>query len=585
MSKRNTQQSGGRGTGSRVGKSGRALGDVVDEPREGDGVDPRYEHREDTSHSVRVSDLRLAAQIAHTLSMVFAESSEPMVSALRVDKVEHVGRGSTFSVRLVPEEGVTDFDADTARKGVAALAGRLRAEVSGAIQRKHAPFLRFEIMPARGWVDATDPLHEATPGGHPSSQLENTPVSEPAADLHESLSADDPAQPHHSVPRSHRLRGHHGVPVAVWSPDKALPPGVEDDLRHICASPDVRYIAVMPDIHRGKHIPNGLVLGTYRMIYPEAVGADVGCGVLAARLAVDPSALDSVRTLKDILRDFMRRVPVLKRTRHHPALALPADLASESLSTASLDKEKVRDGLLQLGTLGRGNHFLEVQVTATGEAWIMIHTGSRGLGQAVFAHHARSASSADTKLLVLDSETAAGRAYLADIGWALRYASANRQAILNACDEALRVRLGFGVEPSTVIDVPHNFLRSEEHFGERFWVHRKSALSAASGELTLVPGSMAGPSFHVTGRGCPESLDSCAHGAGRRMSRSEARREVTATSLRRQMKGVTFDERAESVLVEEAPEAYKDPRAVMRAQRDLVKTMRQLKPVINYKAP
>ena len=114
---------------------------------------------------------------------------------------------------------------------------------------------------------------------------------------------------------------------------------------------------------------------------------------------------------------------------------------------------------------------------------------------------------------------------------------------------------------------------------------RVSALSAASGELTLVPGSMAGPSFHVIGRGSVEALDSCAHGAGRSMSRSEARREITPASLRRQMKGVTFDERGENALVEEAPEAYKDPRAVMRAQQDLVKTVRQLKPLINYKAP
>src|SRR5262249_28682480 len=224
-------------------------------------------------------------------------------------------------------------------------------------------------------------------------------------------------------------------------------------------------------------------------------------------------------------------------------------------------------------------------ITDTGETWLMIHTGSRGLGQAVFAHHARNASSDATKLLVLDAETDAGRAYVADADWALRYASANRRAILSACDEVLRARLRVGVELSTVVDVPHNFLRSEEHFGERFWVHRKSALSAASGELTLVPGSMAGPSFHVIGRGSAESLDSCAHGAGRSMSRSEARRTVTPASLRRQMRAVTFDERAENALVEEAPEAYKDPRAVMRAQRELDKTVRELRPVINYKAP
>ena len=571
-------------TGPRARTSPRALRDAVEELREGDGVDPRYERAEGAPHPARVGDLRLATRIARTLSMIFAGSSEPMVSALRVDKVEHVSRGGTFSVRLVPAEGVTDFDADAARKRVAGLAGRLRAEVSQAIRRKRAPYLRFEIMPARGWA-AQDAPADRSPAVAPVQRPPSQAAPGRGPELHESPSAADTAQPRRSASASRLKRGHHGVPVAIWSPDKGLPPGVEGDLRQICASPDVHYIAVMPDVHRGHRIPNGLVLATHRLIYPEAVGADAGCGVLAARLAVAASALKSARIASEVLSVLMRAVPVLKRTRRHPTVALPADLANDHLSSPSLENAKRRDGTLQLGTLGRGNHFLEVQVMATGEAWIMIHTGSRGLGQAIFAHHARNASSGDTRLLVLDSETAAGRAYLADFGWALRYASANRQAILGACDEALQARLGFGVEPGTVIDVPHNFLRFEEHAGERLWVHRKSALSAARGELTLVPGSMAGPSFHVIGRGSAESLDSCAHGAGRCMSRTEARRKVSPASLRRQMQGVTFDERSQEALVEEAPEAYKDPRAVMRAQRDLVRTARQLKPLISYKAP
>jgi tRNA-splicing ligase RtcB len=567
----------------------RKLDDVVDDLREGDGVDPRYEQRETGSNSARVSDLRLATQIAHALSMVLSESHEPTVSALRVDNVKRIGRGGTFSVRLVADNGVPDFDVDAARRGVAAIAGRLRAEVTGAIRRKYAPSLRFEIMRAGGWVvpeEAVEgPSGEALPPVPPDPGSEADSASEAFRDPIEPSSAPDPALHSRPLPRSRRTRGLDEIPIEVWSADKALPTGVEDDLRQIRASPDVRYMAVMPDIHRGKLVPNGLVLATRRLVYPQAVGADVGCGVLAARLGVPASALENRRLTNEILKDFMRSVPILKRTRRHPTVPLPSDLASRSLSSRNLNNEKLRDGLLQLGTLGRGNHFLELQVTATGEVWIMIHTGSRGLGQAVFAHHARNASKEDTKLLVLDAETDTGQAYVADIAWALGYASANRHAILRACDEALQARLGFGVEPSTVIDVPHNFLRSEEHFGERFWVHRKSALSAADGELTLVPGSMAGPSFHVLGRGSKRALASCAHGAGRSMSRSEARREVTPASLRRQMRGVTFDERAESALVEEAPEAYKDPRAVMRAQRDLVKTVRVLKPVVNFKSP
>src|SRR5262249_37916858 len=249
-------------------------------------------------------------------------------------------------------------------------------------------------MPARGWVvpegAAEDTSDRANPVTPPVSRMEGD-ISELPRGPIEPSNTNDPALHSRPLPQSRRTRGLHGVPIAVWSTDKALPAGVEDGLRQICASPDVRYLAVMPDIHRGKLVPNGLVLATRRLVYPEAVGADVGCGVLAARIGVAPSELENKRIANETLKDLLHSVPVLKRTRRHPTVALPPDLASGSLSSPNLNKEKFRDGLLQLGTLGRGNHFLELQVTATGELWIMIHTGSRGMGQAVFVHHARNA--------------------------------------------------------------------------------------------------------------------------------------------------------------------------------------------------
>src|SRR5262249_51712676 len=253
------------------------------------------------------------------------------------------------------------------------------------IRRKHAPSLRFEIMPARGWVvpeEATEGTSDVVP---PASRTHGD-VGEPFPGLIEPSSSADPALRSRPMPQSRRTRAHHDIPIAVWNGDKARPTGVEDDLAQICASPDVRYLAVMPDIHRGRLVPNGLVLATRRLVYPEAVGADVGCGVLAARLGFASSELENKRIASEILKDLLRSVPVLKRARRHPTVVLPPDLASGTMSSLNLNKQKLRDGLLQLGTLGRGNHFLELQVTATGEVWIMIHTGSRGLGQAVFAH-------------------------------------------------------------------------------------------------------------------------------------------------------------------------------------------------------
>jgi tRNA-splicing ligase RtcB len=303
------------------------------------------------------------------------------------------------------------------------------------------------------------------------------------------------------------------------------------------------------------------------------------------RIDLDRSIFQDKLLAQEILRGISNSVPVLKRTRHHHEFAMPAELATNELSMSTLEKEKVRDGLRQLGTIGRGNHFIELQSDSGGSIWLMVHTGSRGMGQAIFGQHTREAKRADSGLLYLDAATEAGQAFLNDIRWATNYAAVNRVASANACELIIRNITGHGADPLSTVNVPHNFLRTEEHFGEHLLVHRKSALSAAQDEIGLIPGSMAGPSFHVLGRGSYESLESCAHGAGRTMSRSEARHEISPAEFRRQMGKVVFNSSAENALVDEAPGAYKNPREVMRAQRDLVKTIRELTPILNYKVP
>lgn len=212
----------------------------------------------------------------------------------------------------------------------------------------------------------------------------------------------------------------------------------------------------------------------------------------------------------------------------------------------------------------------------------MLHSGSRGIGPAVRAHHAARAAPAGG-LRALDAGAEEGRAYLDDMRWALRYADANRRHLLDAAVDAVRVALAAAGDGGLITCV-HNHVRREQHRGRDLWIHRKGAMPAGAGEPGIVPGSMGAPSYHVEGRGHPDALASSAHGAGRAMSRSEARRTVSRGALARQLEGVAWDHRRAGVLRDEAPAAYKDIGQVMRAQRDLVHIVRRLRPLLSYKA-
>jgi tRNA-splicing ligase RtcB len=208
----------------------------------------------------------------------------------------------------------------------------------------------------------------------------------------------------------------------------------------------------------------------------------------------------------------------------------------------------------------------------------MLHTGSRALGQAIRDHHLACALGRPVASLEADSDQ--GRAYLADMEVALAYTRAHRDAILEAVVDVMRERFGIAAMTESRIDCHHNFVRAETHGGENLLVHRKGAISAAAGEVGIIPGSMGSVSFHVEGRGCAAAMCSASHGAGRRMSRHEARLRVSGRDLAKEMRGVWFDARASARLCDEAPSAYKDIEAVMRAQRELVKIVRRLRPLL-----
>ncbi len=262
----------------------------------------------------------------------------------------------------------------------------------------------------------------------------------------------------------------------------------------------------------------------------------------------------------------------------------PRDVASNTLSDPRLDAVWRKQGTLELATLGSGNHFAELQVDGEDRLWLMVHSGSRAMGTAIRDFHLERAEvTGSSGLRALDANSVHGRAYLHDMAWARRYAAANRQQIAINIGTILAAIISATLQWDHAITTDHNHVESGPHSGSTYWVHRKGAMAAARDQQGALPGSMGTAISHVQGRGCSHALCSSAHGAGRLMSRTAARRSVTTHELQRQMAGIWYDYRHADQLRDEAPSAYKDIRAVARAQRELVRIVRVLRPVLNYK--
>jgi tRNA-splicing ligase RtcB (3'-phosphate/5'-hydroxy nucleic acid ligase) len=370
-----------------------------------------------------------------------------------------------------------------------------------------------------------------------------------------------------------------GAAVRRWH-HGPLPREVETALERLARSDDVRRIAVMPDVHLSADVCVGTVLATGRTLYPNAVGGDIGCGVAALAFEAEAAALDDDRAAAAVLARLYRTIPLIRHRRGDSVLTPP--LRERPLSTPRLEARK-EEAAQQIGTLGRGNHFVELQADEEGRLWLMLHSGSRGIGQAIRDHHLARGVAGRSGLRYLEAGDEHGRQYLGDMAWALEYAEASRLAMVEAVRQALRAVLGVEADTTSFVSCNHNHVRREAHGGEELWVHRKGAISAQAGEPGLVPGSMGTHSFHVEGRGCVEALASSAHGAGRRLSRTEARHSLSARDVLRQLGRVRFDHRLAADLREEAPSAYKDIDDVLRAEADLVRIVRRLRPVLVFK--
>ncbi|WP_342377960.1 RtcB family protein [Myxococcus stipitatus] len=343
-----------------------------------------------------------------------------------------------------------------------------------------------------------------------------------------------------------------GVPILVWA--RRSPPGAEQQLRHIAAQPYVvEHVAAMPDLHVSEGIAVGTVFATEHQVVPGALGGDLGCGVSAYRFD-HPAAALGPDVLRELLERLAQVIPVGDATHRGRGLALPPELESPPLSTQKLRHAWERLAPRHLGTLGGGNHFLELDRDAVGDLWLLVHSGSRGVGSAISDHHQRVARAmGEGSLPGLRVDTPEGAACVADLELACRFVRANRDTLAARALSVLASTLEVAPDAASTVDLHHNHVSREWHFGRALWVHRKGAMGLEAGRRGLIPGSMGTASYVVEGRAEPRAFHSCSHGAGRVLTRREARARIRPAALAQALRRVVHDSGRAASLVEEAP--------------------------------
>lgn len=384
-------------------------------------------------------------------------------------------------------------------------------------------------------------------------------------------------------------------PIKIWASD--IEAEAENQLRKLASLPFIhKHVAVMPDAHAGKGSTVGTVIATRGAIIPAAVGVDIGCGMCAVKLPFTIDQLGGDERLKALRSNIERSVPVGRNGNSKISGRVSDYLSKAGLPRADKfnSEDKLKRAEEQLGSLGGGNHFIEICRDEQGGAWLMLHSGSRNIGKELADIHIGRAQGLmkkyfielpDPDLAFLAQGTTEFGDYLFDLHWAQNYAKANRQEMVVKILEQIRRHVygadGVMPEPELRVDCHHNYTQMENHFGSNIWITRKGAVSARVGELGIIPGSMGAKSFIVRGLGNPDSFNSCSHGAGRRMSRTKARATFTESDLAQQTAGVEC--RKDRDVIDEIPGAYKDIDRVMADQSDLVEPVYTLKQVICVK--
>ncbi|MGW8380997.1 RtcB family protein [Streptomyces sp. ODS28] len=386
------------------------------------------------------------------------------------------------------------------------------------------------------------------------------------------------------------------VPIRMWADPATVEDGAMQQLRNVSALPWTEGLAVMPDVHYGKGATVGSVIAMRGAVCPAAVGVDIGCGMSAVRTSLTagdlPGDLSRLRSRIEAaipVGRAMHEDPVDPGRLHGFPTAGWEDFWDRFDGVAESVKFRRDRAVKQMGSLGGGNHFCEICLDSEGNVWLMLHSGSRNIGKELAEFHIGQAQKLphnqgliDRDLAVFVADTPQMAAYRHDLFWAQEYAKHNRAVMMGLFQDVVR-REFKKAKPlfDPVISCHHNYVAEETYEGQELLVTRKGAIRAGSGEYGIIPGSMGTGSYIVKGLGNPESFHSASHGAGRRMSRNQARKRFSERDLAAQTQGVEC--RKDSGVVDEIPGAYKPIEQVMEQQRDLVEVVAQLKQVVCVK--
>lgn len=375
------------------------------------------------------------------------------------------------------------------------------------------------------------------------------------------------------------------VPIKLWLDDIEL--GALEQAKNLANLPFIfKHLAIMPDSHQGYGMPIGGVLATKGVIIPNAVGVDIGCGMCAVKTSLTEMTIEQLKLIMGAIREY---VPVGFGHQQKPQdeNLMPQGFDIDSMKIV---KEQYKSALHQLGTLGGGNHFIEIQKGSDGFIWIMIHSGSRNIGLKVAHEYNEKAIKLNSlwfsevekskELAFLPIETKEAHDYLNEMQYCVEFALCNRKLMMENIKGCFNGKLNIKVKFEPIINIAHNYAKYEHHYNTNVLIHRKGATSANVGEVGIIPGSMGTKSYIVEGLGNSESFNSCSHGAGRKMGRKQAQRELNLENEIELMnkQGIVHGMRTVNDL-DEACGAYKDIDIVMENQKDLVKILVELKPL------
>ncbi|MFI9584841.1 RtcB family protein [Streptomyces sp. NPDC052236] len=386
------------------------------------------------------------------------------------------------------------------------------------------------------------------------------------------------------------------VPIRMWTDPSAVEGAAMQQLRNVATLPWIKGLAVMPDVHYGKGATVGSVIAMRGAVCPAAVGVDIGCGMSAVKTSL--TANDLPGDLSRLRSKIEQAIPVGRGMHADPVdpstlrdfpVAGWEDLWRRFDGVADAVKFRQERATKQMGTLGSGNHFVEVCIDTSDSVWLMLHSGSRNIGNELADFHIREAQKLphnqgliDRDLAVFIAETPQMEAYRNDLFWAQEYAKYNRAIMMSLFQDVVRKEFKKAkVTFEPVISCHHNYLAEERYEGMDLLVTRKGAIRAGSGDLGIIPGSMGTGSYIVKGLGNAKSFNSASHGAGRKMSRTAAKRRFSTRDLEDQTRGVEC--RKDSGVVDEIPGAYKSIDQVIDQQRDLVAVVAKLKQVVCVK--